>query len=646
MQLITVSRLCSPVYSKFEPDLEKYCKLSVMRTLPFTLALFVTCLLLTACSGLEATPTPVITRYYVTATPLPSTTPTPTSTATPEPTATSTSTWTPTPTPTAPPAVVSGLPGSGRIAEPVSQTGARCGLIDSLDFPMRPPDGEGTRGGDDFGIYRERYQGLHAGEDWSLARGRSMGEPIYSIGHGMVTYAQPNGWGRDGGVVIIEHVLPDWHHVLSVYGHLDPPSVTLRLGDCVQRGQEVGEIGDRQHLHFEIRIHMPKQPGPGYWSIDPTLAGWFPPSEFITDQRLGGSPGLVWMQNYEEQSRHPLGSLDDGRFMVLELRNLVGLSLEDGEVLFRLPLERNYTTGVLDADAEGGGMVYLADRQGLLDAYRIPQVGVESEFDESRDAVEPLWRESLPARGANHLLLQPGGGVVLSAEGGMWAVSESGHLLWELEGTPLVYDWIFVGDELVFSTDQDPPSIWRVDQGVQIVISDGIGGKLIKSGGQVYAYDLRGVYKLDMNAGGATPIYSLPRALPDLGDIRELDDGGLLLAHQDLWDTRLVLLDPDGTVRWEYSFRNQLPGSPSLLEADGTYYLVLLDARDRFNSRLTLLSIDLASGHLTRLFSGGVRGLLLRNSWAEGVRGDLILVNLEQRLLAIDPAGALEVVTP
>jgi len=254
------------------------------------------------------------------------------------------------------------------MSEPISQTGARCGLIDSLDFPMRPPDGEGTWGGGDFGVYRERYQGLHAGEDWSLARGRSMGEPVYSIGHGMVTYAQPNGWGRDGGVVIIEHVLPDWSRVLSMYGHLDPSSVTLRQGDCVRRGQVVGEIGDRQHLHFEVRIHMSNQPGPGYWSIDPTLAGWLPPSEFITDQRLGVSPGLLWMNNYEQQSRRTLGILPDGRSLVLESRNLVGLDLEDGEVLFRLPLGRNYTAGALDEGAGGGGLVYLADRQGVLDA--------------------------------------------------------------------------------------------------------------------------------------------------------------------------------------------------------------------------------------------------------------------------------------
>jgi hypothetical protein len=119
-----------------------------------------------------------------------------------------------------------------------------------------------------------------------------------------------------------------------------------------------------------------------------------------------------------------------------------------------------------------------------------------------------------------------------------------------------------------------------------------------------------------------------------------LGDGSILLVHPELADTRVILLDPDGSVRWEYSIKDQLPGQPSLQDVGNAYYLVLMEAGDRFSSRLTLVSIDLADGHLTRLFSGGVRGLLLRNSWAEGVRSDLILVNLEQRLLAIDPVAA------
>jgi len=228
----------------------------------------------------------------------------------------------------------------------------------------------------------------------------------------------------------------------------------------------------------------------------------------------------------------------------------------------------------------------------------------------------------------------------------MWAVSESGEILWEALGTPLMYDWIFAGDTLVYSDDHDPPAIWQVEQGVLTKIADGIGGRLVVSGEQVYVYGPRGIYRLDLNGGEVNMVSSLPRALPDLGDIKGIGDGSILLVHPELVDTRVILLDPDGTVRWEYSIKEQLPGTPSLLEVGDAYYLVLMESGDRFSSRLSLVSIDLASGHLTRLFSGGVRGLLLRNSWAEGVRSDLILVNLEQRLLAINPETALEGMIP
>ncbi|HZY45078.1 MAG TPA: M23 family metallopeptidase, partial [Anaerolineae bacterium] len=66
-------------------------------------------------------------------------------------------------------------------------------------------------------------------------------------------------------VVIVRHVFNDGRTILSFYGHLDPPSVVLNVGDCVERGQQVGEIGKprgRPHLHFEIRHHLPARPVP------------------------------------------------------------------------------------------------------------------------------------------------------------------------------------------------------------------------------------------------------------------------------------------------------------------------------------------------------------------------------------------------
>ena len=217
-------------------------------------------------TAVSSVPTATLTTTY-TATPSPTITPSPTNTQTPTPTLT--------PTPTALPFHISGNPYTARLHDPIATSNAPCGLVDVLDFPIDPPHAANiNRGGQDFGVYRQRYEKNHAGEDWGGpgGRGGNFGTPVHSIGHGWVTYAEPEGWNRDKGVVIIRHILADGSTFLSFYGHLDPPSVVLEAGDCVQRGQQVGNIGrprSSPHLHFEIRTHLPYTPGPGLLASKP-----------------------------------------------------------------------------------------------------------------------------------------------------------------------------------------------------------------------------------------------------------------------------------------------------------------------------------------------------------------------------------------
>jgi murein DD-endopeptidase MepM/ murein hydrolase activator NlpD len=62
-----------------------------------------------------------------------------------------------------------------------------------------------------------------------------------------------------GGVVAVEHRLPDDSFVTTVYGHLDT-KLLVALGDIVQTGQPIGAIGSKRvnggylpHLHFGVR---------------------------------------------------------------------------------------------------------------------------------------------------------------------------------------------------------------------------------------------------------------------------------------------------------------------------------------------------------------------------------------------------------
>ncbi len=184
---------------------------------------------------------------------------------------------------------------------PAPQRGAPCGIVDFFDFPLAAPEGDGADARWSFGRYSERYSGIHAGEDWVYDTRRQPGQPRYSIAHGTVLFAQPLGWGVDQGTIIVRHIFTDGKTILSFYGHLEPDSVVLNPGDCVTRGEQIGRIGKprgRPHLHFEIRTIYPDRPGPGYWSVDPTLAGWKPPTEYIWDQRLSTSPGVQWTRSF------------------------------------------------------------------------------------------------------------------------------------------------------------------------------------------------------------------------------------------------------------------------------------------------------------------------------------------------------------
>jgi len=69
------------------------------------------------------------------------------------------------------------------------------------------------------------------------------------------SYKWRSGWGNR---VVIRHVLPDGQVVYSLYAHLAPKSVSVRVGEIVSAGQPIARVGrtgraTAPHLHLEIR---------------------------------------------------------------------------------------------------------------------------------------------------------------------------------------------------------------------------------------------------------------------------------------------------------------------------------------------------------------------------------------------------------
>jgi len=601
--------------------------------------LLVLAALVTACST-SGEPVNVgevlVTRIFIT------TTPKPTPTASPTATSTRTPTPTPTPTPTAPAMEVRGNPRAYTLFDPVPQSGAPCGWADTLDFPLDPPDGESAMGGRDFGVYRDRYDKYHAGEDWGLSSRSNFGKPVYSIGHGQVTYAQPLGWGADKGVVIIRHTFPDGNSVLSFYGHLDPPSVTIREGICVRRGEIIGQIGRPRtppHLHFEMRVHMPYATGGGYWPSDPTNAGWLPPSQTVSQYRLQVAPGVVWANAASSTLSLPLGNLDRTTFLIIEGTSLLGINLFTGEALWSYELNDYIKDALLDP---ANGVLYVVDLVAGLQAYDLP-IGNETPPDE----LELLWDQSLLHSSRLALMPLPGDGIIASHKDVLSAFSAEGELLWEDESISLPTSYVLLEDEVIFSTaDVEAPLMFANEEGVY-VWDDTLPGIPLVSGDQAWLYAEDGLYKLDLITHTLQLVYDLPAALMNRSSALPLANGGVLLLHTDVADRRLILFDARGELQWEFSV--PVEGNPQLFELDGSLYLLTAPS---FSTRGTyktveVFVIDPDQEQLFRIFRGGSRNFNPRLSWAANVAGQQLLIQIaDTGTVLLNPEAARERMRP
>lgn len=525
------------------------------------------------------------------------------------------------------------------LAAPVPQTGAPCGLVDWLDFPLDPPDAASIlAGGRDFGLFRQRYDLYHAGEDWwTASRGNSFGEPVYSVGHGSVTYAEPNGWGRDQGVVIIRHFFADGRSYLSFYGHLDPPSVTLHAGDCVTRGMKVGEIGRPRtppHLHFELRTHMPTEPGPGYWAEDPTLAGWLPPSQTIWHERIVSSPGVIWTISGNDV-RQLVGQLAPDTLLFLESTRLVGLDAVTGAMRWQSDALPGVVTAALDSGQE---LLYGATRAGKLLAYRAPANGIF--------VPEPAWEFSLERPGVPTLIPAPTDGVLVAMRDTLYSLSAQGTLRWQQDMGSNLFAWTSRGQQLIVTTTGSQGQVWLLDGDAPPAPLAAGGGYPLAVQDALWLYAEDGLYRLDSAADSSVVrLQALPYASLTAGSITALSNGTVLLAHTDIYDRRLIALDSSGQLQWQYSLRMLPRGTFRLVVSADQPYMILQGLPGN-TSQVDVYAIDAAHGQLTRIFSGGTRQGRGTATWSMPLADNLLINIGGGDMLLLDPLAAETAVSP
>lgn len=193
---------------------------------------------------------------------------------------------------------------------------ARTRLADGFDYPVGKPDGEG--------YYVARgWLRHHPGEDWNgLGGGNTdLGDPVYSIGNGLVVFARDarRGWGN---VVIVRHSFIEGGQLQtadSFYAHLE--RVTVREGQQVVRGEQIGTIGTNRgmysaHLHFEIRRNLAIGINRSAYRID--LNNYHVPRRFIDARRNlpgRGRSALVAVNTFNHGNRQFDPPTDERRYV-------------------------------------------------------------------------------------------------------------------------------------------------------------------------------------------------------------------------------------------------------------------------------------------------------------------------------------------
>lgn len=151
--------------------------------------------------------------------------------------------------------------------------------------------------------------GFHTGADLNLDAPRWDADrlaPVYSIGDGVVTYAQtwpnPDYWGK---IVVVDHGIVDGKPLYSRYAHV--ANIQVRPGDVVKMGQQICQVGDGSseirakamfpfHLHFDISISKVLRDQPQNWPAPSTnkkrelvLEHYVDPQKWLSDHHTVNS---------------------------------------------------------------------------------------------------------------------------------------------------------------------------------------------------------------------------------------------------------------------------------------------------------------------------------------------------------------------
>jgi murein DD-endopeptidase MepM/ murein hydrolase activator NlpD len=246
----------------------------------------------------------------------------------------------------------------------------QCGFADGFAWPV---DISAFSISQDYAVQSARHQGrFHTGEDWFIdrspvpgsTRGTAYGEYVRAVANGRVVLSDTNAWGSDGGVILVEHTMPDSSIAYSMYGHLTEETGALfpaRFA-CVRTGDILGAVADVRpapHLHFEMRVGDNLTPGPGYVWLDPESLGYRRPGKFMINWNARLHAAYRWHIDLADETGPAAPPIVNSDNSLIYLDRAAGVervvyATPDGRVLWRTLL----ASDAVGLDATGGDIVY------------------------------------------------------------------------------------------------------------------------------------------------------------------------------------------------------------------------------------------------------------------------------------------------
>jgi len=463
-----------------------------------------------------------------------------------------------------------------------AQSAATCGVVDALGYPVDNL----VSGYDDFSLYRERFGGNHTGIDLAFDR---WGDPIYAAARGLVTYADPDGWDTEKGVVIVSHAFPDGSTIYTVYGHVEQRNgiVFPAVGECVERGQIIAAVGwpsrGRPHLHYEIRNRLPNDGGPGYVTTNPLDEGWYSPLDFTALWQLRFNPAFMGYITFDLVPTLPPTQLESGTYVVAS-DNLITAVQPQGQILWRV-----------QTDGEIDGLASLSGDRVVAHTVNGQTLTLQG------GRYVAIWAVNSDARpfhviGERLIFVMP--------DGSLTSYDPSGLPLWTLASGGEVVYFGSNGTQIAFASRTAGGVVWRevTAEGQVIAEVQLTGTPIVKplSDGSWFVLDHDRL--LHIRGSESEVIQNLMAS----GQAAQIgyDVNSNIYVYLDDANNTLVALNPTGEVRWRVEYPREGNFTAPLLVAGNTCRLYSLDVDGLLNV------FDASDGRVLtqiQLYAGGRR---------------------------------------